>query len=73
MFRCALSSRQSDLQISALLSVKTSCNPALVIFSLLCSAFNHNYLFDCFCIVLSSVSVTDLPCISAFRLREGYQ
>ena len=72
VFRCALSPRQSDLQISAPLRFKTSCYPVLVIFSLLCSAFNHvlhNYLFDCFCIVLSSVSVTDLPYDSAFRLR----
>ena len=76
VFRCALSPRQSDSQISAPLSFKISCNPVLVIFSLLCSAFIHvlhNYLFDCFCIVLSSVSVTDLPCNSALKLREGYQ
>ena len=27
---------------------------------------------SCFCIVLSSVIVTDLPCNLAFWLREGY-
>ena len=43
-FQCALSPRQSDSQISAPLSFKTSCNPVLVIFSLLCSAFNHIYI-----------------------------
>ena len=76
MFRCALSPGQSDSQISEPVSFKISCNPVLVNFSLLCSTFNHllhNYLFDYFCIVLSSVNVTDLPCNSAFRLREGCQ
>ena len=44
VFRCALSPRQSDSQISAPLSFKTSCNLVLVIFSMLCSAFNHIYI-----------------------------
>ena len=62
MFRCALSPRQSDSQISALLSFKTSCNPVLVIFSLLCSAFNHIYIiiylivFVLYCLLLVSLT-----------------
>ena len=62
MFQCALSPRQSDLQISAPLSFKTSCNPVLVIFSLLCSAFNHIYIiiylivFVLYCLLLVSLT-----------------
>ena len=62
MFRCALSPRQSNSQISALLSFKTSCNPVLVIFSLLCSAFNHIYIiiylivFVLYCLLLVSLT-----------------
>ena len=62
MFRCALSPRQSDSQISAPLSFKTSCNRVLVIFSLLCSAFNHIYIiiylivFVLYCLPLVSLT-----------------
>ena len=62
MFQCALSPRQSDSQISAPLSCKTSCNPVLVIFSLLCSAFNHIYIiiylivFVLYCLLLVSLT-----------------
>ena len=58
----ALSPRQSDSQISAPLSSKTSCNPVLVIFSLLCSAFNHIYIiiylivFVLYCLLLVSLT-----------------
>ena len=58
----ALSPRQSDSQISAPLSFKTSCNPVLVIFSLLCSAFNHIYIiiylivFVLYCLLLVSLT-----------------
>ena len=60
VFRCSLFPRQSDSQISAPLSFKTSCNPVLVIFSLLCSAFNHIYIifylivFVLYCLLLVS-------------------
>ena len=62
VFRSALSPRQSDSQISAPLSFKTSCNPVLVIFSLLCSAFNHIYIiiylivFVLYCLLLLSLT-----------------
>ena len=62
VFRCSLSPRQSDPQISAPLSFKTSCNPVLVIFSLLCSAFNHIYIifylivFVLYCLLLLSLT-----------------
>ena len=62
VFQCALSPRQSDSQISAPLSFKTSCNPVLVIFSLLCSAFNHIYIiiylivFVLYCLLLVSLT-----------------
>ena len=58
----ALSPRQSDSQISAPLSFKTSCNSVLVIFSLLCSAFNHIYIiiylivFVLYCLLLVSLT-----------------
>ena len=44
VFRCALSPRQSGSQISAPLSIKTSCNPFLCYVSLLFSASNHIYI-----------------------------
>ena len=62
VFWSALSPRQSDSQISAPLSFKTSCNPVLVIFSLLCSAFNHIYIiiylivFVLYCLLLVSLT-----------------
>ena len=62
VFRYALSPRQSGSQISAPLSFKTSCNPVLVIFSLLRSAFNHVYIiiylivFVLYCLLLVSLT-----------------
>ena len=62
VFRCALSPRKSDSQISAPLSFKTSSNLVLVIFSLLCSAVNHIYIiiylivFVLYCLLLVSLT-----------------
>ena len=75
LFRCALSPRQSGLQISAPLSFKTSCNPVLCYFFSVMLCFNHIYIiiylivFVLYCLLLLSLTFLVIQPLGC----EGYQ